>query len=56
MKVGGDSDFGILDGQLQISNGTSLSSNLYLEGNYQSAGWTFKSDSHGGTIVTLASR
>jgi hypothetical protein len=52
---GGDAGFGTLDGDLQISNGTSLSSNLYLEGNYQSAGWTFKSDSHGGTIVTLAS-
>src|SRR5262249_51231278 len=28
MKVGGDSGFGTLDGALQISNGTSLSSNL----------------------------
>lgn len=55
MKVGGDSGFGTLDGTLQISNGSSLSSNLYLEGNYQSAAWTFKSDGHGGTTITLAS-
>jgi hypothetical protein len=55
MKVGGASDFGILDGQLQISNGTSLSSNLYLEGNYTSATYSFKSDGHSGTTVTLAS-
>ena len=55
MKVGGDSGFGTLDGALQISNGTSFSSNLYLEGDYQSAAWTFKQDSHGGTIITLAS-
>ncbi len=34
MKVGGDSGFGTLDGALQISNGTSLSSNLFFEGNY----------------------
>lgn len=54
MKVGGDSGFGTLDGALQITNGTSLSSNLYLEGNYQSAAWTFKSDAHGGTTITLA--
>ena len=54
MKVGGDSGFGTLDGALQISNGTSLSSNLFLEGNYTSAAWTFKSDGHGGTTVTLA--
>jgi fibronectin-binding autotransporter adhesin len=54
MKVGGDSGFGSLDGALQIANGTSLSSNLFLEGNYQSAAWTFKSDGHGGTTVTLA--
>jgi len=53
MKVGGDSGFGTLDGALQ-SNRTSLSSNLYLEGNYQSAAWTFKSDAHGGTTITLA--
>ena len=51
---GGDAGFGALDGDLQISNGTSLSSNLYLEGNYQSAAWTFKSDGHGGTTITLA--
>jgi hypothetical protein len=55
MKVGGDSGFGTLDGTLQISNGSSFSSNLYLEGNYQSAAWTFKSDGHGGTTITLAS-
>jgi hypothetical protein len=54
MKVGGDSSSGILDGQVQISNGTSLSSNLYLEGNYTSASWAFNSDGHGGTTVTLA--
>ena len=52
---GGDAGFGTLDGDLQISNGTTLSSNLYLEGNYQSAAWTFKADTHGGTIITLAS-
>ena len=51
MKVGGDFGFGTLDGDLQISNGTSLSSNLFLEGNYQSAAWTFKSDGHGGTTL-----
>ena len=51
---GGDAGFGPLDGALQISNGTSLSSNLYLEGNYQSASWTFKSDGHSGTTITLA--
>ena len=55
MKVGGDSGFGTLDADLQISNGTSLSSNLYLEGNYTSAAFTFKSDTHGGTVITLAS-
>ena len=54
MKVGGDSGFGTLDGALQISNGTSLSSNLFFEGNYTSAAWAFKSDGHGGTTVTLA--
>ncbi len=54
MKVGGDFSSGILDGQVQISNGTSLSSNLYLEGNYTSASWAFNSDGHGGTTVTLA--
>jgi fibronectin-binding autotransporter adhesin len=51
---GGDAGFGTLDGALQITNGTSLSSNLFLEGNYQSAAWTFKSDAHGGTTITLA--
>jgi hypothetical protein len=55
MKLGGDSGFSTLDGAVQISNGTSLSSNLYLEGDYQSATWTFKADTHGGTIITLAS-
>jgi hypothetical protein len=54
MKVGGDSGFGTLDAALQISNGTSFSSNLYLQGNYESASWAFKSDGHGGTAVTLA--
>jgi hypothetical protein len=54
MKVGGDSGFGSLDGTLQITNGTSLSSNLFLEGNYLSASWAFKSDGHGGTTITLA--
>ena len=54
MKVGGNSGFGTLDGALQISNGTSLSSNLFFEGNYTSAAWAFKSDGHGGTTVTLA--
>ena len=51
---GGDAGFGTLDGALQITNGTSLSSNLFLEGNYQSAAWTFKSDGHSGTTITLA--
>jgi hypothetical protein len=51
---GGDAGFGILDAALQITNGTSLSSNLFLEGNYQSAAWTFKSDGHSGTTITLA--
>jgi hypothetical protein len=55
MKVGGDSGFGTLDAGLQITNGTALSSSLYLQGNYQSAAWTFKSDTHGGTVITLAS-
>src|SRR4029077_1069186 len=55
MKVGGDSGFSTLDGALQITNGTSLSSNLFLEGNYQSAAFTLKSDAHGGTNITLAS-
>ena len=54
MKLGGDSGFSNLDGALQITNGTSLSSNLFLEGDYQSAAWAFKSDGHGGTTVTLA--
>jgi hypothetical protein len=54
MKVGGDSGFGSLDAALQITNGPSLSSNLFLEGNYQSASWGFKSDGHGGTTITLA--
>ena len=53
---GGDAGFGSLDAALQISNGTSLSSNLYLEGDYLSSTWTFKSDAHGGTIITLASK
>ena len=52
---GGDAGFGSLDGALQISNGTSLSSNLYLEGDYQSSTWTFSKDARGGTIITLAS-
>jgi hypothetical protein len=52
--VGGDSGFGSRDAALQITNGTSLSSNLFLEGDYRSAAWTFKSDGHGGTTVTLA--
>jgi hypothetical protein len=52
----GDSGFSTLDGDLQITNGTSLSSNLYLEGDYQSATWTFKADTSGGTIITLASK
>jgi hypothetical protein len=56
MSVGGDSGFSTLDGALQISNGTSLSSNLYLEGDYQGSTWSFKSDTHGGTIITLASK
>ena len=55
MKVGGDSGFGTLDAALQITNGTSLSSNLFLQGDYQAAAWTFKSDGHGGTTVTLGS-
>jgi fibronectin-binding autotransporter adhesin len=55
MKVGGSSGFSPLDGDLQITNGTSLSSHLFLEGNYQSATWTFKSDGHGGTTITLGS-
>jgi hypothetical protein len=54
MKVGGDSGFGTLDAGLQITNGTSLSSSLYLQGDYQSAAFTFKADAHGGTIITLA--
>ena len=54
MKVGGDSGSGSLDAALQITNGTSLSSNLFLEGDYQSASWAFKSDGHGGTTITLA--
>jgi hypothetical protein len=49
----GDSGFSALDGDLQITNGTSLSSNLHLEGDYQSATWTFKADALGGTIITL---
>jgi hypothetical protein len=49
--VGG---FGSLDGGLQITNGTSTSSSLFLQGDYQSAAWTFKSDGHLGTTVTLA--
>ena len=54
MKVGGDSGFSTFDGALQITNGTSLSSNLLLEGNYQSAAFTLNSDAHGGTTITLA--
>jgi hypothetical protein len=54
MKVGGDSGFGTLDAGLQITNGTSLSSSLYLQGDYQSAAFTFKADAHGGTIITLS--
>ena len=55
MKVGGDSRlWESLDAALQITNGTSLSSNLFLEGDYQSASWAFKSDGHGGTTITLA--
>ena len=54
MKVGGDSGFSTLDSAHQITNGTSLSSNLFLEGNYQSAAFTLNSDAHGGTTITLA--
>ena len=56
MSVGGDTGYSTLDGSLQITNGTSLSSNLYLEGDYQGSAWTFKSDTHGGTTITLASK
>jgi hypothetical protein len=56
MKLGGDTGFSYLDGSVQINNGTSLSSNLYLDGDYQGSTWTFKSDTHGGTIITLASK
>jgi hypothetical protein len=54
MKVGGNSGFGTLDAGLQITNGSSLSSSLYLQGDYQSAAFTFKADAHGGTVITLA--
>jgi len=54
MKVGGDTGYSPLDGSLQITNGTSLSSNLYLEGDYQSAAFTLESDGHGGTTITLS--
>jgi hypothetical protein len=55
MKLAGDSAGGILDAQAQFTNGTSLSSNLYLEGNYTSATYSFKSDGHGGTTIALTS-
>jgi hypothetical protein len=56
MQTGGDTGFSTLDGALQITNGTSLSSNLYLQGDYQGSTWAFKADTHGGTIVTLATK
>jgi hypothetical protein len=53
MALGSTSGFGILDGGISVTNGTSTSSDLYLEGNYTAAylsknhlAWNFVSDGH----------
>ncbi len=56
-----NASFGKLDGELQVTNGTTNSVAVFLEGNYTSAyltahhlTWEIKQDAGTGTLVTLA--
>jgi hypothetical protein len=62
LALGANSGFGALDGTLTVTNGTSTSSALYLEGNYTASNllaehlkWSFSGDGHGGTEIKLVS-